>query len=84
MDLDIDVNKYKTTDMYLAAVLVANEEALVKVIKKKNSICTFLFELPQSTAEDIISKHWNGSLNLPTKNVIAAIRQVKNRIFQGA
>lgn len=67
--------------MYLSACLLASGLSLIDIVRENHNICTFVFNVPPETAKDIIRRHWNYELLLPTRNLMDAIHELKTRIY---
>jgi len=74
---------YKSKDFYTCCCLLASGFALKAVEPTSAKFAIFVFEDPQQKAETVIKEHWNGELNLPTKDFVAAINELKTRLNSG-
>jgi len=74
--------EWKTRDFYIASCILASKISLVRLQKETNKIVSFVFNTTPENAEQIIQKHWNRELILPTRNLIEAIHELKTRIFE--
>jgi hypothetical protein len=73
-----NVIKYK--DFYLTAICIANGAKLLGLEKTSDKYVNFVLNISPKEIEEIISKHWNRELQIPTRDVIEAINQLKTRL----
>jgi len=71
---------YKTKDFYIAACILASDIVLLRLTKETSKFVFFVFDISPIKAEQIIQKHWDRKLMLPTRNLIEAIHELKTRI----
>ncbi len=77
-------NTWKSQDFYLACVVLASKKLkLISLERSEGKIVTFVFEDPNSEAEEIIKAHWERKMRIPTRNLIDAIVELKTRIHSG-
>lgn len=74
--------EYETRDFFLSACILATSAKITKVIRQEGKICIFVFDITPDAAKDIIRRHWNGDLLLPTRSLIDAIHELKSRIYE--
>lgn len=74
---------FASNDFYLSSLILASGFPLTGIERNNGKIATFIFDCPESIAEEIISNHWNKTLQLPTRNVLEAIHELKTRLFSG-
>lgn len=74
---------FKTKDFYHASCLRASGATLLGLQKETAKFVLFVFALSPFQAEEIIRKHWSRELVLPTRDIIDAIRELKQRIHSG-
>ncbi|OGG34845.1 hypothetical protein A2363_00180 [Candidatus Gottesmanbacteria bacterium RIFOXYB1_FULL_47_11] len=79
MDNDIE---YETKDFFLSACILATGAKITKVIRQEDKTCVFVFNITPDSAKEIIRKHWNNELLLPTRSLIDAIHELKSRIYE--
>ena len=78
-----DERLYKSKDFYTCCCLLASGFVLKAVEPTSAKFAIFVFEDPQQKAEIVIREHWSGALNLPTKDFVAAINELKTRLNSG-
>jgi hypothetical protein len=71
---------YVTQDFYSAAILRASGVPLTNVVKVNGNFCSFYFNISQHDCEDILQRHWNRTLTVPSRNLIDSIVELKTRI----
>lgn len=76
-------NEYKTKDFYLSATLLAFGIPLQKLETISSGIYFFVFGTSVESAEQIICSYWDRSLELPVRNFVEAINELKTRIHIG-
>jgi hypothetical protein len=79
-----DVNQYKTKDFYLGAALLAFGIPLQKLESIGIGIYLFVFGTSEESAEQIIKSYWDRSLELPARDFVDAINELKTRIHLGS
>jgi hypothetical protein len=72
---------YTSRDFYHCACILASGTTLLRLQRNTGKIVTFVFALTPIEAEEIIKKHWNRELLLPTRNIIDAIHELKTRLY---
>lgn len=72
--------RYITQDFYAGAILRAFGIPLTNVIKQNGNFCVFHFDATADECEEILKKHWDRTLVLPSRNLIDSIVELKNRI----
>lgn len=77
-------NEYKTKDYYIGVCILASGVSLLRLQKETGKIVTFVFSISPIKAEEVIRKHWNRELVLPTRNIVDAIHELKTRIYSGS
>jgi hypothetical protein len=73
-------NIFKSNDFYLCAVCIASGASLVSLNRDNNKFATFVLDIAPEKAEEIITKHWNRELRVPTRDLIEAINELKTRL----
>ena len=71
---------FKSKDFYTCCCLLASNFNLKTIEPTSGKFATFVFEDPDLKAEEVIKKHWDGELVLPTKDFVAAINELKTRL----
>jgi len=74
---------FKSKDFYTCCCLLASGFTLKAIEPTSGKFATFVFEDPEQRAEELIKKHWDGELKLPTKDFVAAINELKTRLNSG-
>ena len=72
--------KYNSTDLYLSCIILSYGIPLIEICRETEKRVSFTFDISPNKAEEIIQKHWNRELILPTRNLIEAIQELKQRI----
>jgi hypothetical protein len=79
-----DENTFATKDFFISVVCKASKQLrLLRLDKGKNKFFTFIFDNPNNIAQEIIKKHWDGTLLVTSKNIIDAINELKTRLQSG-
>lgn len=76
-------NEYKTKDYYIGVCILAYGAQLLRLEKISEKIVVFVFAISSTNADEIIKKHWDRELVLPTRDIIDAIHELKTRIYSG-
>lgn len=79
MDMEKDINSYKTKDMYEAAALIAAGSNLID-LEPENGHYLFIF-LGSDSCRTASDSYWNEELQVPAKALTDAIRSLKDRLF---
>lgn len=74
-------NEYTTKDFYLAACLLASGFYLSRLEQSGYRTFSFIFSVSPIQAKAVIANHWNRKLNLPSRDLIEAINELKTRIY---
>lgn len=74
-------HSYHTKDFYISVCILASGVTLIKLKKETNKTVSFIFAVSLSKAEEIIKKHWDRELILPTRDIVDAIHQLKTQIY---
>jgi len=72
--------KWSSNDFYCSALVRASGIPLANVVKLDGRFCTFCFDASTEECEEVLRKHWDRTLLLPTRNVIDSIVELKTRI----
>ncbi|MDQ3159369.1 MAG: hypothetical protein M3P98_04535 [bacterium] len=72
--------KWSSKDFYSCALIRASGIPLSNVVKMNGNFCTFFFDASTEECEELLRKHWDRTLLLPTRNVIDSIVELKTRI----
>lgn len=70
-------NDYVTKDLYIAALLVAND-LIIKHIQSREK--TFLFVFDNVKAKELEDQFWNGTLEINAKKFVDSIHDLKARM----
>jgi len=77
-------NEFSTKDFFLGVICKASKQLrLLRLDKGINKFVTFVFDDPNHIAQEIIKKHWDGTLRIPSRDIIEAINELKTRIHSG-
>lgn len=74
------IKLFRTKDLSLASVLYASDQKLSSIEPIKAGQVFFVFEDGPS-CETLIQKHFKNELNLPTRQLLDAVRTLKSIIF---
>lgn len=83
MNINEYEKRYETKDIYFGAVLLAFGSSLLSLKTSSNNQVTFVFDINKDFAEDLALRHFSGKLDLPTKDVLSAFKELKTRIHMG-
>jgi len=72
---------YESRDFYLSVCLLASGCKLIDVVRNGTKTCTFVFQVSPEKAKEIIRKHWNLELLLPSRSLVESINELKTRIY---
>ena len=72
--------EYRTKDFYLASCILASGEELSCLEQGEGNFSVFVFNCLPEKAEQIVARHWNKKLMLPTRDLIQAINELKTRL----
>lgn len=75
--------EFKNNDFYSSACCLAAGLTLKRLDRGNGAFVTFVFDDPDQLAEEIIQKHWNRKLKMPTRDLVEAINELKTRIHSG-
>lgn len=73
--------EYTTKDFYIGACILASGVPLLRLQRKSDKFVLFIFSISTPKAEEIIKRHWNRTLVLPTRDVVDAIHELKTRLY---
>lgn len=76
-------NTFQSKDFYLSACIRASGANLIRLEPIDYKTYLFHFDISPVQANNLIERHWNGTLILSTKAVIDAINELKTRLHQG-
>lgn len=74
-------NEYLTKDFYIGVCILASGIKLKRLQRESSKFMLFIFDISPTRAENIIKKHWDRSLKLPTRDIIDAIHELKTRLY---
>lgn len=74
--------EYKTKDFYLSVCLLASG-IRPRLQKINHKTYLFIFSNENGQAEELIEKHWNRKLLIPSRDLIDAVAELKTRIYEG-
>lgn len=67
-------------DMYSAAVLRTLNYPLIDLDRSEGNFVLFVFDDQYSTAEEVLRQHWDGELQISSRDFVASIRELKTRL----
>jgi hypothetical protein len=73
-------NKFRIKDMYSAAILRSLEYPLVDLDRSEGNYVLFVFDDPKLTAEQTLRDHWDGQLEVNSRDFVESIREIKTRL----
>lgn len=76
-------NTFKSNDFYTCAVCVACGAKLLSIEKTSHDFVNFVLNITPQEAQKIIKDHWNRELNIPTRDLVEAINELKTRLHSG-
>jgi hypothetical protein len=66
--------------MYSAAILRSLKYPLVDLDRSEGSYVLFIFDDSGSTAEEMLRQHWDGQLQVNSRDFVESIRELKTRL----
>lgn len=73
-------NQLRIKDMYSAVVLRSLRYSLIDLDRSEGNYVLFIFDDPNSTADDDLRKHWDGELQVNSRDFVDGIRELKTRL----
>lgn len=73
-------NELRIKDMYSAAVLRSLNYPLIDLDRSEGAFVLFVFDDSQQTAELTLRKHWDGQLEINSREFVESIRELKTRL----
>lgn len=67
-------------DMYSAAVLRTLNYPLIDLDRSEGNFVLFVFDDNKSTAEEALRQHWDGRLEVNSREFVESIRELKTRL----
>jgi hypothetical protein len=74
------INEFRTKDMYSAAVLRSLSYPLINLDRSEGNYSIFVFNDKGLTAQETLQKHWNGQLEVNSRNFVESVRELKTRL----
>jgi len=78
-----EATQFRSKDFYLSACILASGITLLRLEQGSPNVYFFVFNITHNQANEIIGRHWDRNLSLPTRNIIEAIGELKTRIHNG-
>jgi len=78
-----EATQFRSKDFYLSACILASGITLLRLEQDSPKVYFFVFNITPNRANEIIGKHWDRTLFLPTRNIIEAISELKTRLHNG-
>lgn len=73
-------NELRIKDMYSAAILRSLNFPLIDLDRSEGSHVLFVFDDSKSTADHVLKKHWDGELEVNSRDFVESIRELKTRL----
>jgi hypothetical protein len=73
-------NVLRIKDMYSAAILRSLKYPLIDLDRSEGNYVLFVFDDSNSTAEKQLRLHWDGQLEINSRDFIESIRELKTRL----
>lgn len=73
-------NEVRIKDMYSAAVLRCLRYPLVDLDRSEGNYVLFVFDDSGATAEEVLRQHWDGRLEVNSRDFIESVRELKTRL----
>lgn len=77
-----EINKWRSSDFYTAVIVKSVGFPLESISKENERFVTFVFNAETNECQDLLSKHWNGELNINSKVIIDTIKELKTRLHE--
>ena len=72
--------EYRIKDMYSAAVLRTLKFPLIDLERSESNFVFFIFDDTKQTAEETLRLHWDGQLQINSRDFVESIRELKTRL----
>lgn len=73
-------SELRIKDMYSAAVLRSLKYPLIDLDRSEGNYVLFVFDDSNSTAEKDLRLHWDGQLDINSRDFVESIRELKTRL----
>ena len=73
-------SELRIKDMYSAAVLRSLKYPLIDLDRSEGNYVLFVFDDSKSTAEQDLRLHWDGQLEINSRDFVESIRELKTRL----
>lgn len=73
-------HELRIKDMYSAAILRSLSYRLIDLDRSEGSYALFVFDDPKSTADQVLREHWDGELQVNSRDFVESIRELKTRL----
>lgn len=73
-------HELRIKDMYSAAILRSLSYRLIDLDRSEGSYVLFIFDDPESTADQVLRDHWDGELQVNSRDFVESIRELKTRL----
>jgi hypothetical protein len=73
-------NELRIKDMYSAAILRSLKYPLIDLDRSEGNYVLFVFDDSNSGAEKDLRLHWDGQLEINSRDFVESIRELKTRI----
>lgn len=71
---------WRSKDFYLSSIIRASGVSLLELENTGHDFVVFVFDISPEKAEETILLHWSRKLNLPTRDLIDAINELRTRL----
>lgn len=76
----LNKNEVRIKDMYSAAVLRCLKYPLVDLDRSEGNFVMFVFDDSGATVEEVLRQHWDGRLEVNSRDFIESVRELKTRL----
>lgn len=73
-------HELRIKDMYSAAILRSLDYPLIDLDRSEGNYVLFVFDDSNSTADQVLRKHWDGQLQVNSRDFVESIRELKTRL----
>ena len=76
----VNSDQLRIKDMYSAAVLRSLNYSLIDLDRSEGNYVLFVFNDPSLTADEDLRRHWDGELEVNSRDFVESIRELKTRL----
>jgi type III secretory pathway lipoprotein EscJ len=74
-------HELRIKDMYSAAILRSLSYRLIDLDRSEGNYVLFVFDDPKVTADQVLKAHWDGGLQVNSRDFVESIRELKTRLY---